>query len=990
MSKIFGISVDRLTAVLAVLLVLALTAIAAMALRNRVFLRLGVRGVLRRGGRTALIVLGLMLGTTIISAALATGDTMSHTIRSSATTALGQTDEVVGAKGIDAALASPNGGSTGWRYFRQHLAERLAHDTHASGLIKGVEPVIVEPVAVQDATSRQTEPRVTLFATRPDRLLGAIHRGGRTVTLAALRPGEVYVNEKGADKLAAKPGDVLQVLSGNSVSTMRVKAIVGYDGGGSDGAGVLMPLRAAQQFLGKQGLVKALFVANVGGVSATNQAMRVLQPAAARLGLEADNTKQDALKQADAGGAAFMSFFTTFGSFSIAAGILLIFLIFVMLAAERRSELGIARAVGTHRRHLVQMFLYEGLAYDLLAAYVGVLLGVGVAYGMVLAMASAFSTAADFKISYSVRPTTFLLGYAIGVLLTLAVVAFSAWRVSRMNIVTAIRNLPEPSAEKERRRRRYFGVAALLFGALLVLSGIKAKDAVILGLGFSLVVLGLVPIVRAFGLPERAVHTGAGLALVAWFVLPISRWLFGELKVNFSIFVLGGLMIVIGASWTIMYNADILLGAFGSALGRVRGLAPVVRMSIAYPLRSLFRTGVTLAMFTLVVFTLVVGATTSGAFTNAFNDLNVFGGGFDVRATTSPAQPIVNMRAALARTHGVPLRDFRVVSSESTLPVKARQLGVGAKEESYTVNGADAAFLSHTTYRLADRARGYGSAAAVWRAIRAHPNLAVVDQFVVQRKQNWNFALAPKFRLHGFYIEDQVFDPVRVAVRDPQTGKRLTLTVIGVLSDSAPQFMSGIWTSQRTLQRAFGDRVLPTIHLFKLRPGVDAKIAAQGLESEFVANGMQADSLKKLLSELVAANVTMNRLVMGFMGLGLIVGVAALGVITARAVVERRQQIGVLRAIGFRKRMVQLSFLVESSFVALTSIAVGTGLGLVVAHNVISDSQSTPSWHNLSFDVPWMNLGIIFLVVYLVALATTFAPARRAARIYPAQALRYQ
>ena len=76
-------------------------------------------------------------------------------------------------------------------------------------------------------------------------------------------------------------------------------------------------------------------------------------------------------------------------------------------------------------------------------------------------------------------------------------------------------------------------------------------------------------------------------------------------------------------------------------------------MSIAYPLRSRFRTGVTLAMFTLVVFTLVVGATTSGAFTNAFNDLEVFGGGFDVRATSSPAQPIVNMPAALARTPGL-------------------------------------------------------------------------------------------------------------------------------------------------------------------------------------------------------------------------------------------------------------------------------------------------------------------------------------------------
>ena len=73
-----------------------------------------------------------------------------------------------------------------------------------------------------------------------------------------------------------------------------------------------------------------------------------------------------------------------------------------------------------------------------------------------------------------------------------------------------------------------------------------------------------------------------------WFVLPISRWLFGEMKVNFSIFILGGLMIVIGASWTLMYNADVLLGALGSVAGRIPGLAPVLRMSMAYPLRSLF------------------------------------------------------------------------------------------------------------------------------------------------------------------------------------------------------------------------------------------------------------------------------------------------------------------------------------------------------------------------------------------------------------------
>jgi len=231
---------------------------------------------------------------------------------------------------------------------------------------------------------------------------------------------------------------------------------------------------------------------------------------------------------------------------------------------------------------------------------------------------------------------------------------------------------------------------------------------------------------------------------------------------------------------------------------------------------------------------------------------------------------------------------------------------------------------------------------------------------------------------------------VPVDVRDPQTGKVVRLTIIGVLSETAPYSMAGISTSQSTLATAFGGRVEPTVHLFALRDGVDAGATARELETAFLSNGMEADSIEKLLDDAVSANTTFTRLVQGFMGLGLIVGVAALGVITARSVVERRQQIGVLRAIGFQRRMVQLSFLLESSFIALTSIAVGTTLGVAVAYNVIRDSRQQPSWENMAFEVPWANLGIIFLAVYLTALATTFAPALRASRVYPAEALRYQ
>ena len=88
--------------------------------------------------------------------------------------------------------------------------------------------------------------------------------------------------------------------------------------------------------------------------------------------------------------------------------------------------------------------------------------------------------------------------------------------------------------------------------------------------------------------------------------------------------------------------------------------------------------------------------------------------------------------------------------------------------------------------------------------------------------------------------------------------------------------------------------------------------------------------------------------------------------------------------------MVQAAFLLESSFVALTAIVVGTGLGLLLAWNIVRDQQQQPSWENLRLVVPWLNLGLIFLLVYAVALAATLAPAIRASRIRPAEALRYQ
>jgi putative ABC transport system permease protein len=279
----------------------------------------------------------------------------------------------------------------------------------------------------------------------------------------------------------------------------------------------------------------------------------------------------------------------------------------------------------------------------------------------------------------------------------------------------------------------------------------------------------------------------------------------------------------------------------------------------------------------------------------------------------------------------------------------------------------------------------------VWDALASKPGLAVIDSFVVPRRDNFSFNVAETdFRMSGFYYDDGTFDPILVTVRDPQTQATLRLTVIGILSDTAPWEMIGLSTSQDALAAAFPGRVDPTIHYVDLAPGVDADRTAAQLEAAFVSSGMNAESIEKVAHDAVAASLLMNRLIQGFMGLGLVVGVAALGVISARAVVERRQHIGVLRALGFRRRMIEAVFLLESSLVALTAIVVGTALGLLLAYEIIVDQRRQPSWQGLELVVPWLNLGLIYLIVYAVALIATLAPALRAARVSPAQALRYE
>jgi putative ABC transport system permease protein len=211
--------------------------------------------------------------------------------------------------------------------------------------------------------------------------------------------------------------------------------------------------------------------------------------------------------------------------------------------------------------------------------------------------------------------------------------------------------------------------------------------------------------------------------------------------------------------------------------------------------------------------------------------------------------------------------------------------------------------------------------------------------------------------------------------------------VIGVL-ESSSSFAGQIMTSRKTLEELAGGPVPPQTYYFDLKSGVDAEAIANTLEKDFAGNGLQTRVTAETIRDSDATRRIVFLLLRGFMALGLVVGICALGVIAARSVVERRQQIGMMRALGFQRGQVRLSFLIESSFIALLGLGVGVSLGLAFSGTLIDNIRE--GFPGMEYRVPWSALLLVIVAGYLASLLTTYLPARRASRVYPAEALRYE
>ena len=947
--------------------------------------RLAARNIRRRTTRVVIVILGLLVGTAVISSSLVVGDTLSYIFLEDVYVRLGAVDEIV----------SNEFGGQLFSFAETNLTQIRADLTTAKSPVDGVAPTLLKVMPVRNVAGNKGNQQITVMGLNAsyEGAFGPLTaRDGRSVDTDSLRPDEVFANARAAADLNATPGQNLTLFYGTTNQTLvhaTLADLVRDEGTASyeRRAILFMDLRRAQSAFNENGSINLIRISNVGGVvqgvAVSDQVTQDLRLSVAshHLALRVQDAKATGIAQAVQIGRAATELFLVMGAFGILAGILLIVNIFVMLAEERKPELGIARAVGFLRRDLLTAFALEGTFYAIVAAAVGALAGLGLGYIMIYFF-DRLVPHGDVVVTFHFDPTSVVTAFVAGTALTWVTILLASWRVSRLNIVRAIRDLPEPATSERSRDVLIAGFLASLAGLALTAWGFLTNTGIgkipgppVLALG-----LGIAAASRGWA---RVALTLASVFNLAWILAPVG--LLNQRTDNVSVaFVMTGLILVGSGILIAVFNVSEVLRALLRRASRGAG-RPVLTTAVSYPTEKRFRTGMTVAMFALILFMVTLISMVQGLQASSLDTfVRQQSGGYDVIAYTTSYGEIPNFRQMLQQNFSdrLFLGGWNGVSSASVLPAKVQSVG-GNRSYDYTLWGVDNFLLRSNGYGFTSFLPSYVNEStglredlttreSVWLSLRYNHTLAIVDRSAAGPNQ---------------FVPDE--SRLRVVPGDhvrafDAAGRAVNLTIVGVL-EQALQFTSGVFVDQDVVRAVFPAQERYTAYFFQMAPTADVGTFRADLERVFFPYGLQTIDIREEIGRAFDASQQVLTLMEAYLGIGLLVGIAGLAVITLRAVVERRTQIGALRAIGFTRRMVLSVFLLEIALIAVLGVGIGVALGIVFAYKVYLVYFADI----IVFSIPWDRLLLIVGVASIAAIASTAQPAIRASRIPPAEALRY-
>lgn len=923
--------------------------------------RLAVRNAVRRPRESALVVLGSLLATALITAAFVVGDTFDSSLRGFAYSQLGPTDEVITVVDADEFAA---------------VRERLDGFEHpeVDGTLEMTTFGVAAATVDSEATKARTAaPRAQLLEVD---FAAAARFGGDAdatgIAGATPAPGRAVVAEDLAERLDIEAGDDFRVYGAGASLDLTVdrvlpqKGIAGWwptAGSKSYNAfvapGTIESLAAAATTSAAPPSYSVL-VSNRGGIeSGVGPTDRVTAALSSRLdGIDADVNplKQDLFESADEAGASLSQLYGGISVFAVVAGILLMVNIFLMLAHERRSELGMLRAMGMRRKSLVMGFASEGWLYAVIASGLGIFVGLGIARWVMVGASRIFSGTDDefsLNLQFSAKPASLAIGFAFGLFIAMATVVGTATGTAFFNVIAAIRGIEVERASRYRTLRIVAGGLQSFAGGFVLLVGITAPAATYIIVGLPVAINGAYRVFTAIQGPKRSVLTATYLVILAWAILGVTLAVALDAELNIDAFVSQGITGVFASVMLFTeYQREI-----GEFVSRVTRRSLTVRLGLAYPLARPSRTAFTMGQFALVVFILVYISVLA----------HMFGGQVD-----SFAQEVSGEYNALVKWNGAnpisadELADQSGVRAVAPLTQVAAEITPKGETDStdWFMSAIDDRFVSGGPPAL-EGLGAFDSDSDAYRALLANPNAVMVDSFFLSDNGPPSAAVG---------VGDVI------TVTDPVSGRSKDLTVIAESADDI-LFNGGLMNAD-AMREIFGDRAVPNRAYVA---ATDPEALAASLEADFFDRGAEADSIRNLVDEQVKQQNQFFGLMRSFLAVGLIIGIAGIGVIMVRAVRERRRQIGVLRALGFEADSVSSSFAVEAGFLAIEGTLIGVLLGFVCSWSI---TKSDDFGEGFVWGVPWLAIGVLIAITLVGSLIATFGPARSAAKIRPSVALR--
>src|SRR5262245_45549979 len=218
MSEFFGVPMNVALAVLLALLTLVLGSVLWVRWRQPILFDIGLRNIPRRRAQSVLIVLGLMLSTVIFGAALATGDTIAHSITNDTYEKLGHVDEIVQVRSNSRNPSFEEEQLWPIGLLQPRELDNLTAYFNGNDDVDGLLPALRLPAPVTihyQEPSENTEPVAVVVGLDPDHMTGfeqdVVLTDGRPANIADLRRAQILVNESLAQKLGIVVGDQIDL-----------------------------------------------------------------------------------------------------------------------------------------------------------------------------------------------------------------------------------------------------------------------------------------------------------------------------------------------------------------------------------------------------------------------------------------------------------------------------------------------------------------------------------------------------------------------------------------------------------------------------------------------------------------------------------------------------------------------------------------------------------------------------------------------------------